>query len=737
MRVDETMIEKLVEQLTLEEKIGMIHGAGLFRTGGVERLGIPSLFMSDGPMGVRSEFLDGKWEAACTTEDYVTYLPSNSALASTWNRELAYESGKVLGCEARGRGKDIILAPGINIKRSPLCGRNFEYMSEDPYLTAQMAVPFVKGVQENDVAACVKHFAANSQETERLWVDTRVDERTLQEIYYPAFFEAVEEGECYSVMGAYNKLNGEHCCHGRHLLGRVLRRDWQYDGLVVCDWGGIHDTKEAAQAPIDIEMSVDNNFDEYNFARPLLEAVKKNEIDESDIDAKIRNILRLMFRLKIIGAEAENRKPGTYNTASHRDTVYQTAKESIILLKNNENRLPIQKKGLKKLGVIGLNAEKVHALGGGSAEIKALYEISPLLGLHMELGGNTQIVYAKGYKEPIEAEIGDTNWQESSLDRQETENATSMELAGTRRKAKLSEDRERQLEIERKALLEEAVAVARNCEEVIFVGGLNHDYDVEGLDRENMKLPYRQDELIQALLEANPNTIVVIYAGSPVDMTKWADKAKAILWSYYAGMEGGRALAEIIFGEANPSGKLAETFVKSEKDTFPYKLGEFAKEEIVTYKDGVFVGYRYYDKVKVEPMFCFGHGLSYTEFSYNNLLIQVEETNMPTVLVAVDVTNVGEREGAEAVQLYVHPKKSSLERPDQELRGFQKVLLEPGEKQKITFQLDMKAFSYYEEEKNAFYIEAGEYLLRVGASSRDIRLESKVIFEKSYIVENS
>lgn len=406
----ETKIEMILQELTLDEKIGMIHGDGLFCTKAVERLGIPALKMSDGPMGVRQEFENDAWKAVGNSDDYVTYLPCNSAVASTWNRELAYEAGKVLGEEARGRGKDVILAPGINIKRSPLCGRNFEYMSEDPYLTGEMAVPLIKGVQTADTAACVKHFAVNSQETERLWVEAEVSDRALREVYLPAFEKAVREGESYSLMGAYNRLRGEHCCESKSLLNGILRGEWGYDGMVVSDWGAVHNTKEAAESALDIEMSVTDDFDDYCMANPLKRAVEAGEISECLIDEKVRNILRLMFRLHILGGG--ERKAGSYNTPEHRQCVLETAREAVVLLKNERKLLPLCEKDTKRVLVIGDNADRIHSCGGGSAEIKALYEITPLMGIKKLLGGNADVTYVKGYEaDDFEESGNDVNWQ--------------------------------------------------------------------------------------------------------------------------------------------------------------------------------------------------------------------------------------------------------------------------------------------------------------------------------------
>lgn len=710
----ENKIDELLGKLTLDEKLSMIHGAGFFRTGEVDRLEIPSVKTSDGPMGVRAEFENAAWRNAGTTEDFVTYLPSNSALASTWNTERAYQTGQVLGEEARGRGKDVILAPGINIKRSPLCGRNFEYMSEDPKLIEELTVPIIKGIQENDVAACVKHFAANSQETNRLMVDTVVDDRTLHEIYLPGFQAAVQKADTYSVMGAYNKLNGYHCCENKELLQNILIDEWGFDGTIISDWGGVHLTKEAAEAPLDIEMSVTPDFDDYHLANPLKDAIVKGELSEELVNKKVRNILRMMFRLKMIGEEKYTRKAGTYNTQEHREAVYQTAAESVILLKNEENRLPLHKGKLKKLAVIGKNAARIHSNGGGSAEIKALYEISPLMGLHTRLGGNTKIKYAEGYYVEDKDMSAAGNWQENSLQEETYEEKLSRE----RRQMEENIEKNRQ---KREALCAEAVALAQECEEVIFIGGLDHDYDVEGQDRNSMKLPYDQDRVLEEVLKANPNTVVVIMAGSPVEMP-WREQAKAIIWSYYAGMETGNAIADVLLGQVNPSGKLAETFPVKYEDTVTGSNGQFALVEKVTYEEGIFVGYRYYEKEKIKPAFCFGHGLSYTTFSYDNLKV----TTDGEVKVNFTITNTGEVSGAEIAQVYVSDPECSVVRPIKELKGFKKIFLQPGEKTTVTVTLDESAFSYYDTASKHFVAEPGTYRILVGSSSEKILLEQEI-----------
>ncbi|MCM1173448.1 MAG: glycoside hydrolase family 3 C-terminal domain-containing protein [Blautia sp.] len=708
----EDQIEKLLKEMTLDEKAAMIHGAGLFQTGAVERLGIPPLKCSDGPMGVRNEFCHDKWIPAGNNDDYVTYMPSGSALASAWNRELAYQSGYVLGEEARGRGKDVILAPGINIKRNPLCGRNFEYMSEDPKLTADLAVPFIRGVQENDVAACVKHFACNVQETDRLTVDTAVDDRTLYEIYFPAFRAAVQEGGSYSLMGAYNKINGTHCCENGRLLDLILREEWGYDGMVISDWGAVHRTKESAMVTMDVEMSVHPDFDEYRFANPLKEAVRKGEIPEAAVDAKIRNILRMMLRLKMIGKQRDIRKAGAYNTPAHREVTLRVAEESMILLKNEKNKLPLEKKKIRKLAVIGQNAAKLHSDGGGSAEIKALYEICPLMGMKAYLGGSTEVLYAPGYYMPEKPETFDTNWQEKSLDGQEKVNAA----AGKEKEEKLIREKN-------PALFEEAVRIAKEVDEVIFIGGLNHYFDSEGLDRADMKLPYEQDMLIEELLKVRKDTVIALIGGSPVEMP-WRYKAETILWSYYAGMETGKAFAEILFGEVNPSGKLAETFPARYEDCAAAKSRQSDPAGSISLSEGLYVGYRYYNKERIMPAFCFGHGLSYTQFSYQNLSIKQEKDGMGTVKVSFSVKNTGKRAGAEIAQLYVAPIAPKAERPAKELKAFTKIRLQPGKSAKVTLTLSHQDFAYFDSNKHDFTVNVGDYEILIGASCEDIRLKS-------------
>lgn len=600
----------------------------------------------------------------------------------------------------------MILAPGINIVRSPLGGRNFEYMSEDPYLTSQLAVPYIKGVQENDVAACVKHFAVNSQETERLNVDVVIDERAVREIYLPAFEAAIKEGNSYAVMSAYNKLWGLNCSHNKWLLRDVLENEWGYEGVLISDWSAISDTKLAAEAGMDIEMSVTDNFDEYFFANPLIKAVKEGEVKEELIDEKVRKILKLMYRLNIF---SEDRKIGEYNSFESRQKTLDIAREAVVLLKNEENVLPLSKK-VKKVAVIGQNANIRHSEGGGSAEVKSLYEVTPLMGIKMLLGGNAEVSYAKGYTHDIN---------------------------------------------EREVVKTEAIELAKNSDVVIFVGGLKHtkedfslfqnalhsskeedmiiNIDSEGNDKTDMTLPYNQDEIINSLLEVNPNTVVVITAGSQVDMSSWADKSKALVTVSYNGMEGGRALAEVLFGDVNPSGKLTVTIPKKLEDSPAHSIGEFPGGEKVRYDEGIFVGYRHFVSNNVEPQFTFGHGLSYTEFKYDDIRVNViEESDEINTEVSFKLTNIGDRKGSEIAQLYVNDVEASLKRPTLELKGFEKVSLLPGESKKVTITLDKKAFAFYSEDEKSWIVEPGEFNILVGSSCTKINLEECINIKSKY-----
>ncbi|MCR5771897.1 MAG: glycoside hydrolase family 3 C-terminal domain-containing protein [Butyrivibrio sp.] len=711
-------IRSVISKMTLDDKIAMIHGAHLFQNGSVERLSIPALTMSDGPMGVRAEFEPDHWMPMQHSSDQVTYLPCNSALASTWNRSLSKDMGSVLGEENRGRGKDISLAPGINIKRTPLCGRNFEYFSEDPYITGELASEFVKGLQEWDVAACVKHFALNNQETQRLEVNAEVDEEVLRRIYLRAFHKVLKEGGAYSVMGAYNKYKDDYCNENPFLLTQILRDEWKWDGTVISDWGGVHNTDKAAVSDLDLEMSVKDNFDEYVMANPLKQKIESGEIDEAYIDKKVYHLLLLMYRLKMLGGFV--RKCGSYNTPMHRQVALDVARESVILLKNDNNILPLKRDKLKKVLVIGENGDRIHSNAGGSAEIKALYEITPLMGLRSHIGGNCKVDYAEGYTsrfkadEPSAFDEGGTNWERLDAIRKAAEanwQEASLENGGGKTQSVINVDEK--LSALRKKLRDEALSMASDTsyEKVIFIGGINHDFDSEGIDRINMELPYEQNELIEELLKIRPDLVVVMVAGSPVNMTPWADKVKALIWTYYNGIEGGNALADVILGNVNPSGKLAETIGHDLKDYGSHVLAKFPEPETAHYTEGFKVGYRFNDTDKVEPLFPFGYGLSYTSFEYRSPKMSLDSNGNKVITVCIQ--NTGKVSGSEIVQVYARRKGAEV---FQELAGFEKVYIRAGEEREVEIQIELD----HETELSKSFNKSVEYA--IGSSSRDIRM---------------
>jgi beta-glucosidase len=578
----------------------------------------------------------------------------------------------------------------------------------------------IQGIQKHDVAACVKHFCANNQETDRMAVDTVVDERTLRELYYPGFVAAIQQGETHSIMAAYNKLNGEHCCTSETLLNGLLREEWGYDGAVISDWGGVHDTDEAVKAALDVEMDIQYEFDQDYLADPLKEKLQAGEYDETCVDDKIRNILRLMLRLNMIGPNAANRKKGAYNTIEHRQAVLDIARESVVLLKN-DNLLPLDGRKYKKVAVIGENAIRLHSFGGGSSEIKALYEICPYMGIMKELGGNAKVSYAPGYYVDHEELVTEENWQATSTN-------DDIVVEPHYEKRYVSDALKRK----RDKLRREAVQLAKEADLVVFVGGLNHHLDLEGGDRKELNLPYEQDALIEELLQVNPDTVVVLMAGSPVSMP-WLDKVKAVVWSYYAGQEGGTAIADVLFGNVNPSGHLPETFIRNEKDNLPIANDEFAKKGRVEYTEGVMVGYRQYDTDGTDVLFPFGYGLSYTSFDYALGQVSVQEdTEDVTVTVSLTVKNTGNRAGSTVVQLYVRDEEASCLRPAHELKDFAKVELEPGEERKLKFILNKSAFDYFDVERHCFYTEPGRFTIEIGESSRDLKCQTEIELGKAY-----
>lgn len=690
----EQRIDSLINLMTLEEKVTMIHANSSFTSGAVPRLGIPEWTMSDGPHGVRKEHGRG-WVGSESPEYFATYLPVGVSLASTWNPELGYTFGKVLGEEAKYRGKNVILGPGINILRTPLNGRNFEYLSEDPYLVSKMAVGYIKGVQDQHVAACVKHYLANNQEIDRNTVSVEMSERTLREIYLPGFAAAVKEGGVYTLMGAYNKFRGQYCTHHEYLINKVLKEELGFDGAVISDWGAVHNTMEALKFGTDVEMGTDlsqsdpKDYGKFFMGDTVITLVKTGQVDESLIDDKVRRILRVMYRTKLIGGG--DRGTGSFNTPEHQQAALKIAEEAIVLLKNESNLLPLSKADMKNVAIIGANASRKHGGAGGSSQVNATYEITPLQGVEKVLSGNVKITYAQGYEVVKDGKA----------------NA---------------------------AKIKEAVEAARNADASILVCGWIHGYsdlwddnafDAESVDKADMSLPFGQDELILAVLKANPNTVIVIMGGGPIDMSKWESKAKAILFAGYPGMEGGNAIGKIIFGDVNPSGKLTMTFPKKLEDSPAHALGEYpGKDNVVHYNEGIMVGYRYFDTKKVEPRFAFGHGLSYTTFLYENL--QVTKGDNQSVTATVTVRNTGSRSGAEVMQLYVKDVESSVERPDKELKGFQKVMLQAGESKDIIITLSVDAFRFFDETKMEWVLESGTFQIMAGSSSRDIRLTKEI-----------
>ena len=711
----EDRIEDALSRMSLREKINIIHAQSKFSAPGVPRLGIPELWTTDGPMGVRPEVLWDEWDQAQWTNDSCTAFPSLTALAATWNPEMALLYGKSIGEEARFRNKDVLLGPGINLYRTPLNGRNFEYMGEDPYLISQMVVPYVQGVQSNGVAACVKHFALNNNEINRHTSNPIVDDRTLYEIYLPGFKAAATEGNAWSFMGGYNLFRGEHASYNPILMNQILKGEWNWDGAVISDWGAVHDTRTAVTGGLDMEFGswtdglangASNAYDNYFLANPYLNGIEDGTYSEDELNDKVRRVLRLTFRT----AMKRNKPWGSMVSDEHKAAAKAIGEEGIVLLKNDRALLPVNPEKVRKIAVIGENAIKKMTVGGGSSSLKAKYEITPLEGLRSRLGDDLELVYARGY-------VGDPSGEYNGV-------STGQDLSDPRSPEELTL---------------EAVNVAKDADLVLFFGGLNKSdhQDAEDSDRETMSLPYGQDELILKLAKANPNLVVVNISGTGVAMP-WADKVPAILQGWYLGSETGNALASVLAGDANPSGKLPYTYYSSLDQVGAHKMGEYPGHKSVDalgnevmdipYNEGIFVGYRFIDKNKLKPTFPFGHGLSYTKFDYGKASTQkVMAKGDDKITVSIPVTNSGDRKGKETVQLYVRDVKSTVERPVKELKAFKKVELNPGETQEVVFELGRDAFSYFNPDKHEWEMEPGEFEILIGASSGDIR--SKTTFK--------
>ncbi|SHH18315.1 glycoside hydrolase family 3 C-terminal domain-containing protein [Flavobacterium johnsoniae] len=697
-------IEKLVAQMTLEEKIGMLHGNSMFTSGGVKRLGIPELKMADGPLGVREEISRDSWAPAGLTNDFATYYPAAGALAATFNEEMAYTFGNSVGQELRARGKDMLLSPAINIVRTPLGGRTYEYMTEDPFLNKKMAVPMVVGLQDNDVMACVKHFAANNQETNRDFVDVQIDERALREIYLPAFEASVKEGKAYSIMGAYNKFRGEYLCENDYMLNKILRDEWGFKGVVVSDWAAVHSTVKSLKSGLDIEMGTPKPFNEFFLADKLIAAAKNKEISEAEIDIHVKRILRTLFQVKAMGGK--DRVKGSIATEAHYQDSYKIATEAIVLLKNQNNALPLKLDGVKSIAVIGNNATKKNALGGFGAGVKTKREVTPLEGLKKRLPSSVKINYAEGY-----------------LERYDEKNKGN--LGNITSNGPVTID---QLD---PAKLQEAIEAAKKSDVAIIFAGSNRDYETESSDRKNLKLPFGQEELIQKVLAANPRTIVVMVAGAPFDLQNIEKKTSALVWSWFNGSEGGNALADVLLGKINPSGKLPWTMPKKLIDSPAHATNSFPGDKAVNYAEGILVGYRWFDTKNVAPLYPFGFGLSYTTFTIENAKADKAEYALnETISVSVDVKNTGKVDGKEVVQLYTSKSDSKITRAAKELKGFKKVLVKSGDSNTVMIEVPVKELAYYDATVKKWIVEPGKYTLKIGNSSRDIKKEIVVTIKK-------
>ncbi len=709
----EERVEDALSRMTLEEKLDIIHAQSKFSSAGVPSLGISELWMTDGPHGIRPEVLWDEWEQAAWTSDSCTAYPALTALAATWNRDMSLLYGRSIGEEARYRKKDVLLGPGVNIYRTPLNGRNFEYMGEDPYLAGEMVVPYVIGVQENGVAACVKHYALNNQEFNRHTSNIVLDDRALYEIYLPAFKAAVQKGGAWAIMGAYNLYNNEHAGYNEILIQRILREEWGFDGAVISDWGGVHTTRMAVENGLDLEFGswtdglkngASNAYDNYYLADPYRALIESGEYSTKELDDKVRNVLRLGFRT----AMNQNKPFGSFGSKAHSEAANRIASEGIVLLKNEDAVLPIQLDGSTKVLVVGENAIKMMTVGGGSSSLKARYETLPIEGITALVGDRGEVSYARGY-------VGDPTG----------------EYNGVKAKQDLSESRSEDV------LIAEAVEMAKSADYVIFVGGLNKaaHQDCEDSDRAGLELPYTQDRLLSELSKVNDKVIFVNISGNAVAMP-WLDSVPAVVQAWYLGSEAGSAIASVLFGEVNPSGKLPFSFPKRLNDLPAHALDTYPGDKAqltagrdtvdVHYAESIFVGYRGLEKEGREALFSFGHGLSYTTFKYGKLELSSKSMGQDgTITATITIRNSGDRAGAEVVQLYIADKKSSLPRPIKELKAFDKVYLEAGESREVTFTIDSEMLSYFDDKAHEWVAEDGTFEVLVGSSSSDIRAKAK------------
>lgn len=707
----EQRIDDALSRMTLQEKIRVLHAQSKFSAAGVPRLGFPDLWTDDGPHGVRPDVLWDEWDQAGQTNDSCVAFPALTCLAATWDTSMALAYGHSLGEEALYRGKDMILGPGVNIYRTPLGGRNFEYMGEDPYLASRMVVPYIKGLQSCGVSACVKHYALNNDEEYRHQVNVVVSDRALHEIYLPAFKAAVTEGGTWAIMGAYNLYKNEHNCHNQWLLNKILKHDWKFDGVVVSDWGGCHDLDEAVKNGLDLEfgtwtdgltMSATNAYDNYFLSQPYLKAINEGKYSTKELDEKVRRILRLYFRTTM----NRNRPHGFLCSDAHYEAARKIAENGIVLLKNDAALLPINLQTTKRVLVVGENAVKMMTVGGGSSSLKVQREVSPLDGIKARLAAEGIVVdYERGY-------IGDTNGAYNGV-------TTGQNLDDKRTEEQLIAD---------------AVAKAKGADYVIFIGGLNKsDYqDCEGHDRKNMDLPYAQNKVVAALAKANRRIVFVNISGNAVTMP-WRGSVPAIVQGWFLGSEAGNALASVLVGDVNPSGKTPFTWPASLQDVGAHKLNTYpgtwrADKKIIDeeYKEGIYVGYRWVDKEKTKPQFAFGHGLSYTTFKLSNARANAASmTRDGRITFTVNVKNTGKRAGAEVVQLYIHDVKASLDRPEKELKGFKKVWLQPGESKDVDITIDNSALSFYDEATQSWVSESGDFIALIGNAADNLTQKVK------------
>ena len=817
----ETDVEAMLAKMTLPEKVSLAHASGKFHINAIERVGIPEMWLSDGPHGVRHQIERNTWESAGWTNDHATYLPHLTSVAASWDKDIAALHGQVLGAEARERKKDFILGPGVNLARLPLYGRNFEYMGEDPILAAKLVVPQILAIQENDVAATVKHYALNTQELNRTGVNAKPDERTLREVYLPAFEASVKEANVLGMMGAYNEYNGTNANQSKHLVMDILKGEWGYKGVLLTDWNVDINTYDAAVNGLDLEMGTAvDDYQDYFLARPFLEMIQSGKLPESLADEKARRILRVQHT---IGMYDENRLPGARNTQAHQDAARKIAAEGIVLLKNDvvgkKAVLPLDKNQVKNILVLGPNADTKHGTGGGSSEVKSLYEITPLQGLKEHFGEDVNITVMRArsskltsiasdyvesrhwtgtaawnisyYNDKARTKLRNESWIVDSkfaakqgedtqyitmtgkikplvsgehelqaetlgdfqlsvngkvvISHQQSAKSNTAQLTSLNKAMQLTAGESYDFEIKYdgsdnfvlgwnapgELFTPEAdyIAAAKKADAVIYFGGLSHADDRESIDRLDMKLPNSQDEIIGKLLKANEKTVVFLVAGSAVEMP-WVEQANAVVWGWYGGMEAGRAFADMLTGVVNPSGKLPITLPVNLEDTAPIALNDYNEVESL-YTEGVFIGYRWFEQQNIKPIFSFGHGLSYTDFTLSDIKLSSSKVKGDEkLMVTAKVINTGSVEGAEVVQLYLHDKEASVDRPVRELKGFAKVNLAPGEQKTVSIELTKRDLSFWDINTNDWLAESGEFEVQLGNSLDNIALTDSFTYQQ-------